>query len=131
MEKIYFKQAYKATNLDDLLLLLFSNNVYAVKTYHDEFFKHIQCRAGSRRSFEDLLSIAKTYYPETTEEELMQSLINIRINFYYCHDISKIVFLGSHGTILTKFVNFNDYNGKVREDSYTQEQLNKILKNIQ
>lgn len=50
-----------------------------------------------RRSFEDLLCLARTYFPETTEVELMKVLHELNMNFIYCDYTRKIMFLGPEG----------------------------------
>jgi hypothetical protein len=132
MEKIYFKRGKESQNLDDLLSLLFNSNGYSRETYYDEEFTSIQCYAGSRRSFEDLLCIANTYYPETTEEQLMQAIVNVDLAYYYCSDINKIVFhyAGSHKPSLHGFEIEKWANVSYKTNTYTLPMLQKIYNNL-
>ncbi len=64
---------------------------YAQTTFADAELTQYEC-VGARRSFEDLLTITRTYYPETTEIELMGILRELNIGYWYCPDVRKIVF---------------------------------------
>ena len=126
LEKIYFKDP-DTENLNKLLLSLYNSNGYSVPTYHDEQMSQIQCTAH-RRSFEDLLAIANTYFPKTTEKELLKSLIEIEMKFYFCNAIKKIVFHFNGTYLITKF-NFENLKlDKITKYSYTPKMLNLILK---
>lgn len=65
-------------------------------TYYDKDFRFEQCRPA-RRSFEDLLALSKTYYPNTTEKELIEILHKLneddQVVASFCGDIEKLVFL--------------------------------------
>lgn len=67
-----------------------------VMTYKDEYCSIMDCHEA-RRSFEDLLEICQTYYPETTEEELAKTLFELHkkdnLQCLFCPDILKIVFI--------------------------------------
>ena len=60
-------------------------------TYSDEECTVHECSA-SRRSFEDLLCLAQTYFPDTDEVSLMSVMAELSIHFNYCPDIFKFVF---------------------------------------
>jgi len=64
---------------------------FANPTYLDKECTEVEC-AANRRSFEDLLTLAKSYFPETTELDLMQILLDLKLSFIFCEDIRKIVF---------------------------------------
>lgn len=126
--KIYFKYA-DTKDLKSLMRSLYSHNGYACPTYLDSEFNKIQC-AGSRRSFEDLLIISKTYFPKVTKEELMQCLIDIKIKFYFCNNINKIVF-HYHGIFFINEINFNSYKNRIfQEGTYTPRRLINVLKKL-
>lgn len=130
LDKIYFKEADQCETLDVLLANLFSFEGYSKETYYDPEFKHSQCKELSRRSFEDLLSISNTYFPNTTEEQLMQSLNSVGIRFYHCNDINKIVFhFNWHTAISNGFMSYAGCN--IRDGSYTAKELQTILDKIQ
>lgn len=125
--KIYFKNADTSTL--EKLLKSFYINEYARPTYTDEKCMNVEC-AAKRRSFEDLYSISKTYFPETTEEQLLQALINIDILFYHCSTINKLVFHYAGSFRITKH-NLCLYSSKPYVDStYTPRILVKILENL-
>lgn len=131
MEKIYFKNAEKTTTLEELLRLGYADDMYFTETFADSEFKFQQCGAKSRRSFEDLLAIANTYFPNTTEEDLMLALTKLKfIKFYYCWDVEKIVF---HGAGIYKIPDFNllcqnpEY---YKENTYLPQKLKQIYENI-
>jgi len=64
----------------DFLLRLYSNVEYnkahCVATYSDKDCKLIQCYENKLRSFDDLFEIFTTYYPELTEKDLIEILVN-------------------------------------------------------
>lgn len=67
-----------------------------VETYHDEDCNIRQCREANR-SFEDLLEISQTYFPETTPKILIDTLQEIHnteggLVCMFCSDIDKPVF---------------------------------------
>lgn len=51
------------------------NNVRGIETYYDKECTTIQCVSGKYRSFDDLMLLAKTYYPDTTPADLMRELL--------------------------------------------------------
>jgi heme oxygenase len=128
-KKIYFKNP-NTENLDKLIESLFTKNVfYAKNTYLDSEFKYIEC-TRSRRSFEDLLLISKTYFPRTKKKELMQALINNKILFYRCSEIKKIVFhyCGDFSIERRNFLNFKNKGLLFKKETHKPEQLHRILK---
>lgn len=97
-KKIYIKhdKSYPFASVRDVIYSLFRNGdgsrrSYAMLTYSDADCTRVECSAG-RRSFEDLLCLARTYFPETTEVELMAVMKELKLTFYFCCDIHKIVF---------------------------------------
>ena len=96
--KIYFKQKPgKRRGIKSLLKMGF-NNFHFKKTYTDIECTKEECHPA-RRSFGDLLLICRTYFPNTTEQQLAKTLrelskeIGIRVS--YCSTIDKIVFYKS------------------------------------
>jgi len=100
---IYFKGGDKAKNLKELLNLGFScfagygcrpDFAKFTTTYYDKGCTGIYQSTVARRSFQDLLEIAKTYFPKTTEEQLAYHLFfrikNIHVR--YCCTINRVVF---------------------------------------
>lgn len=66
-----------------------------VKTYNDIDCCSVQCDSA-RRSIEDMLEIAQTYFPKTTLKVLIRTLVklNSTIGLYprWCCTITKLVF---------------------------------------
>ena len=96
-KKIYINNGNKQNSLKDLIDLLYSGElgrtILASETYSDEACTVKECRPA-RRSFEDLLRIAKTYFPDTDEKDLMSTLKELEMRFWFCGDIEKFVFMG-------------------------------------
>lgn len=90
---IYFNT--DATNLKELMShFLFP---YSKTTFYDKDCTDRQCYSGRRRSFTDLYEIATTYFPETTEKELIELLPTLEANGkvifgHYCRDVGGAVF---------------------------------------
>lgn len=65
-------------------------------TYSDKECKTLQCKKANR-SFSDLLDIAQTYFPGTTEKELWETMKSLNndedlLDCVFCYDVWKIVF---------------------------------------
>lgn len=99
---IYFKTKKLPKNIKDIEELLtrgFTSKSYESKTflttYHDQDCTQKQCH-NARRSFDDLFTICKTYFPKTTKKELAKTLFTLskKINLVasYCYTINKLVF---------------------------------------
>ena len=128
--KIYFRNP-NTTTLKTLLQSLYSIDGYTVPTFFDENCTKYQCR-GHRRSFEDLLLISKTYFSNTTKEELLKCLISMNMKFYFCSNINKIVFHfhGSFCITEESFIIHKQFNKKLIKGTYTPRRLLNILKKI-
>lgn len=87
---IYLK-GDKPKDLFDLLSKLFSiefqigtyKYLKAVETYNDENCTTIQCDRNKYRSFDDVLEIVNTYFPEIKIEELIIFLLSKKIKDNY------------------------------------------------
>lgn len=90
---IYFKQAKGAIDVEDLFKKGFAEG-YFHKTYTDPECTSEQCHFA-RRSFKDLVEIAQTYFPETTEEQVANALVD-KYKCFFCGGIKKWVFF-NHG----------------------------------
>lgn len=106
-------------SLNDLIKCLYTakdtleRQWYANYTYLDKEFTQVECY-GQRRSFEDLLTLANTYFPGTTEIQLMCVLKDLQLMMSYCEDICKIVFFTQGGYSLRKenfdeFINWDEH----------------------
>ncbi len=117
---IYLKNIKKPKSVRQLLGFLFSSyngttTVRNVITYSDPECKEVQCLANKYRSFDDILEICKTYFPNVGVKRVAKDLFNLRIkvkenegNVYLnpslvvCNDINK-------GTIFFYTSAFNPY----------------------
>jgi hypothetical protein len=59
----------------------------------------LQCTEGKYRSFDDLIDIVRTYYPDTSEKQLVHELVILKHEgsthkpwFIHCLDIKKPTF---------------------------------------
>lgn len=100
---------------------------YARSTFKDPECTMPECCAG-RRSFEDLLCLARTYFPKTTEVELMTVLKELEIKFYFCYDIKKMVFhyQGTESVSKSGFEEWAFRDDHIVKGSYTPTQLGEI-----
>jgi len=98
--KIYFRSRKKPENMTGIKELL--QNGYSGKydgnfkpTYSDPKCQNQECHPA-RRSFDDLLTICKTYFPKTTQKELAKTLFELNeeigLGGSYCITINKPVF---------------------------------------
>ena len=138
-KKIYIKhdKGSPFTSVKDVIYALFRNGdgqrrSYAMVTYSDEACERAEC-FGGRRSFEDLLCLAKTYFPETTETELMDVMKELELTFYFCSDIHKIVFFYMGDFDLTNKSGLEHLTGGYRSyaaGTYKAEELLAIYESI-
>lgn len=135
LPKIYLKEP-NLTDLKSLITDGYSVHGYFVKTFNDETCTSVQCKEGARRSFEDLLAISKTYFPKTTEVDLMKVLKQINMNFYFCSTVKKIVFhyLGNFNLEKNGFDQYLKLENAKRilysENTYTLKQLSNIYEQL-
>lgn len=103
---------------------------YARPTFKDPECTKVECIA-ERRSFEDLLALARTYFPETKETDLMSVLIELGMKYYECSDIGKIVFHYA-GTYYVSdgFDNSNINDCRLVDNTYIPSELQKIYEEI-
>jgi hypothetical protein len=104
--KIYLPpiNAIEVESLQDLIKSLYMDEngllqTNARATFHDTEFTQLQC-GYAKRSFEDLLCLAQTYFPETTEKDLMSVLKELSIGCWYCRDVQKMVFFNTAAAYL-------------------------------
>lgn len=124
-------------NIKELLGVLYSNNIYndindyySITTYYDKECTLIEC-SKLRRSFEDLLEICRTYFPSTTEEDLMKELLDSTyLKWSKCGDINKIVFygLGFYKIDIEFFERYEKIYRLYSKNTYTLTDLIKIAK---
>ncbi len=107
---IYLKNIKKPKSIRQLLGFLFNNtsgSIYGsttnVVTYSDIECKTVQCVKGKFRSFDDILEICTTYFPNITVKKVVKELVTLRMKvktkegivYQYpwlvvCGDIQKI-----------------------------------------
>ena len=96
---IYFKGGDKFRTLYTLMKHYL--NYYNPTTYSDPECTVQQCYSFRRRSFEALLELARTYFPETTDEELIKTISRVsdffikkgkkRVWIHYCQTVGAVV----------------------------------------
>lgn len=96
---LYIRDGNTFTTLAHLMSRGFSQSSWG---YFATTFLNANCTEQEdkqrRRSFDDLLVIARTYFPETTEEELAKVLTTTKgLRALFCNDIKKIVFVKDYG----------------------------------
>lgn len=128
--KLYIRNGNKAENIKELLQI-WRDGSYFLSTYIDENCETPEYNCGQRRSFEDILKVCRTYFPNTTELELMSCLKELKTSFYYCSNIKKIVFhyiLGRNNYSNLKFYLEHDVciKNKWENNSYTAEKLQEL-----
>lgn len=89
MKPIYLKfEKYekKPKTIYDLLKKLFSNGsvvITNIKTYSNEKCSHLQCDKGKYRSFDDIVRIVNTYFPNTSVKDVFGHLLKLKVLNYY------------------------------------------------
>lgn len=129
--KIYFKDAKAAKDVNELISIGFEGGGgNFAETFHDEEFRVIQCKRASR-SFYELLLIAKTYFPETIEEELMLALKSNKCYAFYCPDVKHPVIYKNHTfRISDGYIYTKDDNNNKDAGGYSINSLLELSKSI-
>lgn len=98
-KKIYFKNPCLDKGLIEFLHSLFSEYRYAdfysaVMTFKDKECTKVECRPA-RRSFQDIVKIVNTYYPNKYSLNRIATSLYLMEDFlaFYCPDIQKHVFM--------------------------------------
>lgn len=124
-------------DLEDLIMKLYINkyDTYAKSdyTYMDKECSKYQCEAGRYRSFDDLLELAQTYFPEVTPAELMHTLLvtdirDIKNNELYlymgnCSTIKRVRIIYS----TSEEACYQDRNCNKYDSKYSWMELLKML----
>lgn len=135
----------KPRTLRQLLEQFFTINngsyVCNVATYKDKECTTLQCYQGKYRSFDDVLTFAKTYFPSTTPKKLLSTLLTLKIKDKYdrpcelymfsCHTIRRINLFYAfavyqYGTVIIQLKYESKYSWKQLLDMVgikSQEQL--------
>lgn len=133
-KKLYIKplEGHPIESLYDLIDVLYKDkngnrSPGARPTFLEEDFRSLDCDAW-RRSFEDLLTLAQTYFPSTTETELMLTLEKLSVEFFYCSDIHKIVFHrdGGYNINAASFRKHLGFDSEYQDGTYAPSDLLKI-----
>ncbi len=79
---IYIKTEKEPENFKELLLMFFSleltsDRISTVTSYFDKECTKEQCQENKMRSFDDILELAQTYFPEITPKEVFHELITL------------------------------------------------------
>lgn len=134
LPKLYIEEP-NLKSLKDLIKSGYDKNgIRFVETYYDKNYKNVQCLNDKRRSFEDLLAVSKTYFPKTTQVQLMNVLKDLDILWYYCSHVKKIVFhhAGNFNLYDNSFQKYRDYHQNViyADSTYSLNDLNKIYNKL-
>jgi hypothetical protein len=85
---IYIKNAKRLKNekFNDFFKRVFLSNFYYIRTYKDKECLITQCGPGCYRSFEDIVKIAQTYYPNITDKKVAKSILEFEKShsFLFC-----------------------------------------------
>lgn len=132
---IYIKNAKRLKNekFSDFFNRVFLNSHYRPSTYYDKECLKTQCVTGKYRSFEDIVEIAKTYYPNISDKSVAKCIKeNGKFSFLYCNAVKnwtmpkgisncEIPFLWDYGNCK----NFTDKIGDKYSFDMIQELMNK------
>jgi len=130
---IYFKGGDKATSIKDLLDKGFSVDQYGwykfLSTYKTNEFLVQECHVA-RRSYYDLFEICKTYFPDTTEEDFLDTLLSMHVGgiltCVFCYDIKKVVWFKHPNYLMGNYEkNTTGIDDLSYNDIITKECLNK------
>jgi len=94
--KIYLKTDKEFKNINEVIYALYNHNYhFAYETYSNKECTDLQCSEGKLRSFDDIYYLCKTYFPDTTEKDVIYELVNLKINnkvcwFAYCGGMGRI-----------------------------------------
>lgn len=99
MDKIYFGEGYYPSCIEDAIIQMVKEGGLGdeLGTFYDESEDEFQCYDGQKnRSFEDILALCKTYFPNTENSEVARELIRLHkegvIGSFTCPDINKHVY---------------------------------------
>lgn len=124
-------------NLYDLLVYGYTNkdgeraDSKFSRTYKTPDFSESDCHSA-RRSFDDLLEISRTYFPETLEKDLALCLEELRkkekLVCIFCSDINRVVFLTGYSTTTSfkQYISLREINRKGTSNYCLQDILNLI-----
>ena len=82
-------------NLYEFVKAYYVNKTPATYKEEDCNLKSLQCNKDANRSFQDMLWLCQTYFPDTTDKQLAviwrKLYDNAIIEVFYCADIHKVV----------------------------------------
>lgn len=80
---IYIKLSRKPKTVRHLLKKFFSYKSYGrvlnVQSYSNDKYSRCQCVEGKFRSFDDVLRLVNTYFPNTSKEQVIETLLTLDI----------------------------------------------------
>lgn len=140
MKTIFFDIDFVPKDLEDLLLTYYRKG--NPTTYYSNTEHEIQCTANRNRSFDDLLLLAKHYFPDTTIKDVVKVYYEFNKKnkegygflVMYCPNIEKPVIAKgvhpkSYRSILNMFSNLN--NGEVKGNSeYSKRDIMNIVEEL-
>lgn len=126
---IYLKLKKQPTTIAELMTALFSFSTVgilkSVATYIDKECTRLDCNEDKYRSVDDLVEIVQTYFPNSTEEEILKQLLELkihrgrvcyRLNMINCYNIVKptICFIESRTINTSDSRGVNLHNSKYK-----------------
>jgi hypothetical protein len=118
---LYIKN-FTGTSFENLLDSCFNSKMDFPQTFFDKDCTNLQCFEKAHRSFSDILILCQTYFPETTEKNLANYLINKKIDNLFCFDINKLVFF--------KFIGREEgvFHELIGSDGWSLQKIKNLLK---
>ncbi len=88
-------------DVKEIITALYDNYYCAsLKTYQDSLCTKLQCESSKSRSFDDIYYLCKSYLPATTVKDVIEVLLNLKIN-------DKVIYGGSCGGIKKIVISFH------------------------
>ncbi len=84
--------------------------LYGIKTYSDKECTKLQCHSNKFRSFDDILTLTKTYYPSITPKRLMHELLISRSSNLVRSNETKYLYMGICSTMQRIRLYYSTFN---------------------
>ena len=150
---LYIKD-YNGKNVRDLLEYFFFPMTKT--TFKNDLFTKVDHYSGTRRSLEAIVDLVNTYYPDTSEKEVLKIMREINrsggvigrfIYGHYCNNVGGAVFstytpddgenIQKHRYLISGYNYYNflgwrrkEVNAMKKDDHKSIDDIRKILRNI-
>lgn len=117
----------------------YSYNYTFCETYYDVYCTKLQCYK-KRRSFDELLTVVKTYYPHASKKHIASQIKKLtkplsicnkmHLRFLFCPDVQKWVMYESSNNASEYYIylsNYNNSKSKFEEKGNGERSLKDIL----